>query len=394
MPMADGGDAALTVAICARNAAATIERAVGSAVRHTTGPILLLDDFSTDDTAARAMAVGAGDRLRVIRPPSHGTIATARTAALAAITTPLAMWLDADDEILAGRSTVMAAALSDGAGLVFDAVELVDGPSGQPRGVTRAPDFLRRPMGAWWMLERNWLPNIGWPAFRVEAVQRVGYDAALTCAEDYDMVRRCLLSGQTVAFVDHVGYRAHTYPQGLSRQIDACLSAYQSIFGKVPDADLRAAYSAAGLSARSATWACVTAAIFRGDGAGALALVEGMTEGDECTDPDGPYAVPEAWRIAFQRGTLRAWTGQGTARADLERAAALLSRPDAWNNLGVVLAREGDAAAARMAFEQALALKADYVDARLNQTAERPDRLTLHPLRLTPDRGGYGPMTR
>ena len=97
----------LTLLIVARNAAATIERALLSCVTEPGCPIVLVDDFSRDDTVARARSI-AGSRLHVLTSPPPGGVGLARQCALDAVETEYAAWLDADDEWIAGRRSPRA----------------------------------------------------------------------------------------------------------------------------------------------------------------------------------------------------------------------------------------------------------------------------------------------
>ena len=96
--------------IAARNAAATIERAMESAVAQDGCSIVLVDDFSTDDTVALAKEIG-GTRLGVVRPARHQSLGLTRQAGLDAVTTPFGVWLDSDDELLPGRVARLIGAL-------------------------------------------------------------------------------------------------------------------------------------------------------------------------------------------------------------------------------------------------------------------------------------------
>ncbi len=72
-----------TIVIAARNAASTIERAVRSAILQKNCPIILVDDFSSDDTVDRAKEAG-GRRLTVVRPPEHRSLGLTRQTAVLA----------------------------------------------------------------------------------------------------------------------------------------------------------------------------------------------------------------------------------------------------------------------------------------------------------------------
>ncbi|TWT33696.1 Hyaluronan synthase [Posidoniimonas corsicana] len=87
----------IAIVIPARNAAATVGRAVRSMLDQTVHDVevVVVDDGSTDQTAAAAQAID-GTRLRVIRQPHRG-VAAAANAALAATSAPLVARMDADD---------------------------------------------------------------------------------------------------------------------------------------------------------------------------------------------------------------------------------------------------------------------------------------------------------
>ena len=93
---ARGSDAfALTAIVPAFNEAATVADTIRSLQDQTLPPldILVVDDCSTDETGAIAIAAGA----RVVRPPANtGSKAGAQTFALQFVTTEFVMALDAD----------------------------------------------------------------------------------------------------------------------------------------------------------------------------------------------------------------------------------------------------------------------------------------------------------
>ena len=149
------------------NAAATIERAIASCLGEAGAPILLIDDHSTDDTVARAVAV-AGPRLRVVRVPAEG-VSAARQAGLDAVETDFAAWLDADDEWVPGRLARLEAMLRAGHDVATEAIDLHDGPSGAWLQRLTVPAFARGARGAVRLFERNVLPGDTQVAFRASA---------------------------------------------------------------------------------------------------------------------------------------------------------------------------------------------------------------------------------
>src|SRR5262249_29399087 len=151
----------VTILIAARNASATIERAVASCVpdlETQDARLVLVDDHSTDDTVARARAI-AGPRLHVIHAPDPGGIGVARQAALEAVDTEYAAWLDADDEWVPGRMRRLSAMLANGYDIATEAIDLIDGPTGAHRRRLTIPSFLRHQGAAVRLFERNVLPG-------------------------------------------------------------------------------------------------------------------------------------------------------------------------------------------------------------------------------------------
>src|SRR5690349_4805610 len=89
----------VTVMMPARNAAATIGRAVASALAEPeAAELVVVDDGSSDGTAAAALAAAAGDpRLILRRLTVSGGPAAARNLAMALTVAPWICPLDADD---------------------------------------------------------------------------------------------------------------------------------------------------------------------------------------------------------------------------------------------------------------------------------------------------------
>ena len=100
---------AVCVVIAARNAEATIRRAVDSALQEErVAEIVVVDDGSSDATAtiARDAEDGSG-RLQVIELDCNRGPSFARNQAIAHSRAPLVAILDADDFFLAGRFKTM-----------------------------------------------------------------------------------------------------------------------------------------------------------------------------------------------------------------------------------------------------------------------------------------------
>ena len=95
----------VAVMIPARNAAATIGRAVASAIAEPEAvEVVVIDDGSTDDTSDAASAAAAGSpKLMVKRLPVSGGPAAGRNLAISLTTAPWICPLDADDFFQPGR---------------------------------------------------------------------------------------------------------------------------------------------------------------------------------------------------------------------------------------------------------------------------------------------------
>jgi glycosyltransferase involved in cell wall biosynthesis len=391
-PPSSSSAADVTTVICARDAAATIERAVRSALCQG-GPVLLVDDWSSDGTADIARAVG-GAALCVLRPEQHRTLGYARLAGVSAVSTPWLQWLDADDELLPDR----AARLLDGAqanqwDAVWDAAELHDGATGATIRALPMPSFMRRSGAAVRLFERNHTPGPAWPLLRTAFAQQVGYDPQLPTADDLDFMLRGVQAAGRFGFVPHCGYRQFAYPSSLSRDHLHQREWVATVLRKHDYDDVAGRYVAAGFDERIASWALVSMASFRGEWSSALAFLdraspEGAT--DDLLEPDGPWPFREGWRRAFHRGTLLLLSGDGVAAVrELQEAEEARPTAEGANNLGVALSRLGRRSEAESYFAAATSRVAGYVDASHNRASAAPDQITVHPLRPLPSRSEY-----
>jgi glycosyltransferase involved in cell wall biosynthesis len=387
----------VTILIAARNASATIERAVSSCLKEEEqgARLVLIDDHSTDDTVQKARAV-AGSRLRIVRTRDPGGIAMARQAGLDAVETEFAAWLDADDEWVPGRMARLGAMLGAGYDVAVEAIDLFDGPSGAPLRRLTAPAFLRVPGGPVRLFERNFLPGDTQVAFRVSEFREAGgYDPGICGPESFDLLLRAIRRGATFAFGDEVGYRMHAYPGSLSRDVARQSKAIAAALGKHDYADVQQLYRATGHSVRVAAWGLVSMALFRHDVRSALQFLDDASPAGidplEVLEPDGPWPLCEGWRRAFHRGTILLLMGHfdGEAEKELRLAEAMDPTPEGANNLGVALMRLGRTREAADRFASAEARFPGYYDARVNAAAAAPSRITTHALRRVPSRNDY-----
>ncbi|WCT71885.1 glycosyltransferase [Sphingomonas naphthae] len=208
------------VVIAAMNAAATIGRAVASALaERRVAEVLVVDDGSIDETPAAARFVDDGSgRLRVIELPVNGGPSAARNRAFAESRAPYLAILDADDFILPGRfDRLMAIAgwdlIADDIVFVREDVAGDFDPAGVRRGsgvveVLDLAGFVRRniPAGP---VQRGELGFIK-PVMRRAFLEQAGlaYDETLRLAEDYALYVRALAAGASFLLTHSCGYVA------------------------------------------------------------------------------------------------------------------------------------------------------------------------------------------
>lgn len=192
----------LTVIVPAYNEAESIADTIRSLQSQTRPPqqIFVVDDCSTDGTAAVALAAGA----TVLRPPVNtGSKAGAQTFALPHVQTELAMAVDADTT-LAG-----------------DAIELLLEPFGDPAVAAASGAVIPRRVSTVWGRGRyvEYLfafaffkriqnhygkPMISsgcFSAYRTETLRQVGGWSDRTMAEDMDLTWTLYQAGWKVGFV-------------------------------------------------------------------------------------------------------------------------------------------------------------------------------------------------
>lgn len=385
---------AATILIAARNASSTIEKALTSACAHGDYDLVLIDDFSADDTVLRARRI-AGNRLKVIRPTIHQSLGFTRETGLDAVETPFGMWLDADDELLPGRLARMIEAMdSEKSDFACDAVELRNGLTGEFIRHLAIPEFIKNHHPLARLFERNFLPAPGAIGFRTNAARFLGYDAQLHGAEDYDFLLRAIAAGSKFSLLASTGYRQFAYAQSLSRSMENQRKMCQAALAKHSYDAVRALYAKAGYENRIALWALISIAMFRVDYPAVLRYLreaeEAMREPETVLEPLGPYPYPESWLLAFFKGTVLLLMDKATeALSILERQHAQLPTAAGCNNLGIAKWHTGDKSTAASLFQQSLRLFPGYLDAKKNLASPFPSFITTHPLRIDPARTDY-----
>lgn len=220
-------EAPVCVIIAAMNASASIGRAVRSALNEPeVGEVAVVDDGSSDDTAACANAADDGSgRLKTLSLPRNFGPSHARNRAIEMSSSSLLAILDADDFILPGRFRRLldqggewdfiadnillidsakadqpfeVAALADDA-QTLTTVDFIEGNISKP-GVERAEIGFLKPVMRRAFLERHGLH----------------YDESMRLGEDYDLYLRALASGARYRVVRSCGYGATVRADSLS----------------------------------------------------------------------------------------------------------------------------------------------------------------------------------
>ena len=179
----------ISVLITTYNRAALVGEAVESVLAQTrpADEIIVIDDGSTDDTAARLATFG--DRIRVVAK-ANGGVSSARNAGLAAASGDWITFLDDDDVWVPERLAILERDVADappeiaahlanvryvGEGYVYDVMEMykIDAPKGSAR---RVEDFFATAARG---LQMNGL------AVRRAAIAEIGgFDESLSTHED------------------------------------------------------------------------------------------------------------------------------------------------------------------------------------------------------------------
>lgn len=186
----------ITVAICAYNAASTIERTLQSVLTQTIEnfELLVIDDGSTDETAALVTGVAEIDsRIRFLQQ-RNGGVASARNRAMWLAQAPIVAFLDADDCWTPDHLAVHAAMLDDPRlSVAFGVACFVDSKGKDTGDVSRtAPG----PISAHQAFAGNPCTTCSTMVIRRTAFEAIGpFRAGLDHAEDQEWILRGVLMG-------------------------------------------------------------------------------------------------------------------------------------------------------------------------------------------------------
>lgn len=216
MASQSGSQPLITVGICCYNAADTIERAIASALAQTWPnlEVLVVDDASTDDSAARVAALAERHaNLRLIRHAANQGPGQARQTLLDNAAGDFVAMFDDDDESAPERVAVQHARIlayegETGAELVacYASGERIydNGYRKQIDAIGSLPQVPQGPAVADYILfydkRPGWFYGAGTPACALMARRSTllavgGFDGSLRRVEDLDLAVRLALAG-------------------------------------------------------------------------------------------------------------------------------------------------------------------------------------------------------
>ena len=227
----------LAVAIACHNNAAEVGAAIESVLSQLPPPaeIVVCDDGSTDDSPA--VLAGYGRRIRVVRHERARGEAAAKNAALAAATTEVVVFLDADDEFLPGRLAAIEAVFAErpDVDIVTTDAYVVHGDRvlGRWYGPTHPlPGDDQRAA----LLSRN--PVFGHAAVRRAAFLRAGgFDESIRHSTDWDLWVRMVLAGSRIVVVDQPLARYYLHGGNSSANRVAMLASTVAMLHRVAERD-------------------------------------------------------------------------------------------------------------------------------------------------------------
>ncbi len=192
-PASDTGRAAASLSVSAIIPAFNRERfiveAIESVLRQDRRPqeIIVVDDASSDETAARAASF---KEVGLVRLSKRSGPAGARNAGIGAARGDVIAWLDSDDLWLPGHCSTVVPLLErfPEAVLAFGAVEFV----GEKEGLWPVADFPDgEPFDAFdHSFERNVPPMMATIIRRAPLLEIGGFDESLSCSVDFDLFLR------------------------------------------------------------------------------------------------------------------------------------------------------------------------------------------------------------
>jgi glycosyltransferase involved in cell wall biosynthesis len=223
--------AAVSVVIPAYNRERMLRRALASVLAQRPAPaeVIVVDDASSDGTAAVAEAMGA----RVVRHESNRGEGAARNSGIAAASQPWVALLDSDDEWLPGHLAALWAARGEHVLVATSCMRCSGDPARDRLHGTagRRPLLLRSPSEI--VFPENPVPVSAVMLRRDVALAAGGYGQFTHCA-DFDLLLRCLDHGSGVV-LPHVGAIYHVHEEQVSQQREEMKAAHTRIVRSYAD---------------------------------------------------------------------------------------------------------------------------------------------------------------
>lgn len=221
----------VSVVIPAYNRARELRRALGSVLAQTAPPaeIIVVDDASTDRTAAVAREMGA----RVVRHERNRGEGAARNSGFAAAGQPWIALLDSDDEWLPDHLASLWSARGEHVLVATSALRRAEGPQRDrlhgPAG--NRPLLLRTPADI--VFPENPVP-VSAGLIRRDAAAKAGPYASLRHCADFDFLLRVLEHGTGIVLPD-VGVVYHVHADQVSHEREEMKEAHLRIVRSYSD---------------------------------------------------------------------------------------------------------------------------------------------------------------
>jgi glycosyltransferase involved in cell wall biosynthesis len=192
-------EVAVSIVIPARNAGRFIAATLASLRAQSAGDFeaIVIDDGSTDETAATVRQVAeVDDRFRLVSGPEQG-VSAARNAGLAEVRGALVLFLDADDLLAADGLERFRAVLdtADGVAALGGVTRISE--DGRPLAANDNRPLARQPDQLAALLRKNFVVNGGALMIRAGVARAVGgYDPSLVHGEDWEFWCRIAEQGR------------------------------------------------------------------------------------------------------------------------------------------------------------------------------------------------------
>jgi GT2 family glycosyltransferase len=176
---------------------------------------LIVDDGSTDGTAAILDELKTDKRVRVLKNPANIGLANSLNRALSEIETPYVLRMDADDISLPGHIRIqLEEIVRNDADLCFCRFYNFKPETGRER-VWPDVGELRH----WRVLFDNYYgPHCGVIYRRDAVLATKGYDPSFERAEDYDLWDRCVEAGHKICRHEQPLIRVREHGEGVTRK--------------------------------------------------------------------------------------------------------------------------------------------------------------------------------